>query len=156
MIALVKYGGVGYHTDFIEATQPQTLITYRKLQFAYIFPYSWAVTLPKLAILFLLLRIFVQKSFKTCCYITAGIIVSSAIANTVVACLLCDPLAAVWDSSITTARCLDFDTFYKWSPLPNVITDVMMLVLPVPFVAKMNLSIGVKVGLIMTFAAGGL
>lgn len=119
--------------------------------------YFMGVTFPKLAVLSLLSRVFIQRWFRYACCAVAAILTVSAIVNTVIACLMCRPLAALWDPTLLpTARCLDLATFYRWSSLPNIITDLAMLALPIPAVANMHLALSMKVKLVATFAAGGL
>ena len=103
-----------------------------------------------------MLRIFPQKSFKLICYGIVGVLIAAALINIILCCLLCMPIAALWDTSIENAKCLDADAYYKWTGLPNVITDFVMLILPIPYVAKLSLTLGTKVSLIATFATGGL
>ena len=114
------------------------------------------MALPKLAVLSLLSRIFIQRWFRYACFAIGAILTASAIVNTVIACLMCRPLAALWDLSIKAAQCLDLAKFYRWVSLPNILTDLTMLVLPIPAVAKLHLSLAMKIKLVATFAAGGL
>ena len=155
-LAMIQYGAAGRHTDYIIATQPETYVTFNKLQFALVYAYIPAVTFPKLAVIALMLRIFPQRPFRIACSVIAGILVTAATVNIIIGFLLCTPMHAIWDLSVPNAKCLNLNAYYRWGGGVNIITDVALIILPIPVIAKMSLSTGVKVGLVATFTTGGL
>lgn len=128
-------------------------MNFNEIQLIIIIVYSLAVVFPKLAIISLLLRVFIQKSFRIACYIIAGVLVSTAIGVIVASCLICHPFALLTGS---ISNCHGIQDYFIWAAFPNTVTDLAMLLLPIPFIAKMNLRLGVKIELIITFAAGGM
>ncbi|KAI4257473.1 MAG: hypothetical protein LQ352_001637 [Teloschistes flavicans] len=147
---------LGYHEAAILATHPEKLI--RKAKFLMVAPllYLNAVLFPKLAILATYLRIFTVPAYRISCWTLAIFLVVNWLTFTVACFLMCRPLAYLWDKTIVGGHCFDINLFYRWSAFPNIVTDVAMLVLPLPVVWKLHTSNNIKVGLTLMFAAGGI
>ena len=45
---------------------------------------------------------------------------------------------------------------YRVIGFPNLLSDVVLLILPLPAIAKLHVDIGVKIGLFITFLSGSL
>ncbi|KAF2642483.1 hypothetical protein P280DRAFT_356199, partial [Massarina eburnea CBS 473.64] len=56
----------------------------------------------------------------------------------------CSPVSNTW-KNMTRNNCLDIQALFKWNCLPNVITDVFMLVLPIPKVWTLKAPKRVKI-----------
>ncbi|KAL8635623.1 MAG: hypothetical protein Q9228_006902 [Teloschistes exilis] len=148
--------GLGYHESAILATHPEKLI--RKAKFLLVAPllYLNAVLFPKLAILATYLRIFTLPAYRISCWTLAVFLVVNWLTFTVGCFLMCRPIAYLWDRQVVGGRCFDINLFYRWSAFPNIVTDVAMLVLPLPVVWRLHTSNNIKVGLTLMFAAGGM
>ncbi|KAF4637484.1 hypothetical protein G7Y89_g596 [Cudoniella acicularis] len=149
----IKYGGNGRH---IASLTPKEIEIYLKCEIVVIFAYIPAVALPKLSILYLYLKIFTTKTYRYSVYSIAAIIIASLIASTVVACNFCTPFPFIWDKTIPGGHCLDQAKASIWVSFPNIITDLAMLVLPLPVVWKLHTSKNQKIGLTVTFLAFSL
>jgi hypothetical protein len=68
----------------------------------------------------------------------------------------CSPIAYAWDKSIKRGTCINELNYFRWISLPNVITDLAMLILPLPLVWKLHTSSGQKVGLTVIFITDGV
>ena len=154
-IGTVEIGGVGRHAAAFQS-DPSVLVRYFKLEVAFIYVYLFAVTVPKLAILSLYLRIFPEKLYRSACYAVSGVLMASLMAHIIVVSVMCIPLKAYWDPSIQGAHCINENAFFRYSTLPNIITDLCMLVLPLPVVWRMSLSTRDKFGLGLTFCTGSM
>jgi hypothetical protein len=67
----------------------------------------------------------------------------------------CDPIAGSWDLSLAaTAKCVDKKSFYVGGSVPNVITDVILVILPLPYVWRLHASVAQRVVLGGIFALG--
>lgn len=148
-------GGVGYHEVVLAKTDPRKIVVWAK--FVLIIPelYLAAATLPKLAILALYLRIFITAPYRIACYALAAVLTANWLAATVAGFLSCIPLNYLWDRTVT-GHCFNINAWFRWSSLTNVITDVIMLILPLPVVWKIQTSRKVKLGLSLTFATGSM
>lgn len=118
--------------------------------------YYTMVAVPKLAVLALYNRLLTLEPYRTIIRVLAAILILSAVVIVVMALNLCHPFAANWDPYLPGATCLDQQAFYTYASLPNIITDVAMLVLPMPVVWKLQASKKVKLGLVATFLTGSL
>lgn len=66
----------------------------------------------------------------------------------------CDPIAKNWDATITEGKCVDKAAIYLGNAAINAITDIMILLLPIPMVLKLQMPRVQKIGLIGMFAFG--
>lgn len=137
-------------------TDPGKIVVWAK--FVLIIPelYLAAATLPKLAILALYLRIFVTAPYRIACWTLAAILTANWIGTTVAGFLTCIPLRFLWDHTVPGGHCFNINAYFRWSSLTNVITDVIMLILPLPVIWKIQTSRNVKIGLSVTFATGSM
>ena len=110
--------------------------------------------MPKLAILALYYRLFPKKDFRMIIYILMGILVGLTISTVVTAGVACRPFSANWDPS--PGACINKEAFFIWSSMPNIVTDIIMLVLPIRVVWKLHTTTRLKIGLTLTFAVGSL
>lgn len=67
--------------------------------------------------------------------------------------LLCRPLAFNWDPTIK-GSCGDRNTVYVTAGALNIVTDFMVIALPLPHVWKLQLPFARKVGLVVMFSIG--
>ena len=154
--AQLQVGGVGYHQAFVAATAPDDLP--RRAKFLLVTPlmYLAAVLFPKLAILAIYLRIFISRPYRVACWVLGAFLIINWFTFTVAAFFMCSPLEYLWNKRIIGGRCFDINLFYRLSAFPNIATDVIMLVLPLPVVWKLQTSQNVKIGLTITFATGSM
>ena len=149
-------GEVGYHQAYLMLTNPQKLTLYAKYLIVVPTIYLAAVLFPKLAILAIYLRIFTQKPHKIVCYVVAGLLIANWIGSTVAGFLTCAPFKYLWDKTIPGGYCFDINSYFRWASLVNIITDVIMLILPLPVIWKIQTTTNIKIGLTITFATGSL
>jgi hypothetical protein len=118
--------------------------------------YFVVVSIPKLAVLTLYHRLFPQRTAKITVYLLAGVLIAGTVANTIVSLAACKPFKANYDTTVPGHKCIDKEAFFVWTSLPNIITDVIMLVLPLPIVWGLNNTKRIKVALTFTFIVGSL
>jgi len=85
------------------------------------------------------------------------IIIASAISNFVTVMTQCRPFASalLYDPK-ADGHCRDIHVHFTWGSLPNIITDFIMMILPVPLVPKLHQSWQVKLGIWITFLVDSL
>jgi hypothetical protein len=149
----VGYAGLGKH--WVELS-PEAITNHLKLELAMIFTYIPAVCLPKLAILTLYLRIFTSKFYRYATYIVAVVPIVTALVSTIIAFSMCRPFAYNWDKNIQGGHCIDKERVYTWISLPNIVTDVAMLILPIPVIWQLQMSRYQKIGLMLTLMTGSM
>ncbi|KAL9026495.1 MAG: hypothetical protein Q9196_004844, partial [Gyalolechia fulgens] len=117
--------------------------------------YGVSVALSKAAILLLYLRVFTKSDRKfTIEVCVIGFIVgATGITTTVGSIFSCTPIARNWDKNLM-GKCINKLDFARYTAIPNVITGLAMLVLPLPMVWRLNIMIQQKVALTATFLHG--
>ncbi|KAL8795742.1 MAG: hypothetical protein Q9195_001793 [Heterodermia aff. obscurata] len=68
----------------------------------------------------------------------------------------CRPIRAAWDPSVAGAKCLDLNLAYISQAIMNVITDFVILLLPMPILWGLHLDRNKKLQLIGIFMTGSL
>lgn len=155
VLALVTKGGGGRHIEVVIEEAPEKLVTLAKLEIAFACCYLMSTTFPKLAMLCLFLRIFVAQWSRYACFTLITILSATLFANLVAAVLQCMPLSYAWNpSGHPLGHCFNQNAYWRWGQFPNIITDVFMIALPFPILAKLQTSWKDKIGIMLTFAAG--
>jgi hypothetical protein len=65
-------------------------------------------------------------------------------------------MAANWNPTIPGARCWNKRIYATWITVPNFITDIWMMILPVPIIWNLGAPKRVKIGLLLTFLVGSM
>ncbi|KAJ5611925.1 hypothetical protein N7528_009030 [Penicillium herquei] len=156
VISAVKHSGMGYHTSYLEITNPALVISANKYRTAESFLYVLDAKLPKISILILYRRIFSTSILRILSDILIVALTTDILSCTILLFFMCRPFAANWDPSIPGAKCLDVVAIYTWGSLPNIITDIIMLLLPMPVIWSLHIGLRTKIQLTITFALGSL
>lgn len=156
MLAEVAIAGVGRHLSVLYVINPQAVINWAKCGYAIECIYAAAVSLPKLSILASYLRIFTNKTLRTTTYIIGAIVAGNGVAGIVASLSSCRPFSARWDPSLFISNCIDAPRFWQGVSIPNVITDVVILLLPFPIVWSIQLDLKQRLALSDVFLLGSL
>jgi hypothetical protein len=153
----VVYGGVGYHAARVKMDDPRKLTTWAKFVFIFPIVYVPAAALPKFSLLALYLRVFGTRTnpkSRMVILITIGIVALNMLVNFFITFGMCRPLAFLWNKKIVGGSCIDINTWWRWASLANIVTDLIMLFLPVPTIIQIQAPKKIKVGLAVTFLTG--
>lgn len=93
----------------------------------------------KFSLIFLYRRIFPNRQLHIALWTVGGVVVCMGIAADFLAVFGCVPLNASWDHSIKR-RCIDAETWTTIYGLQNVVTDFVLLFLPMPLVWRLNMA----------------
>jgi len=85
----------------------------------------------------------------------AGVVVAWLIATILVAVFSCNPVDAFWTQA-PGSKCIVSEHFYIANAVPNIITDVIILALPVRMVWQLHTSKGERIALTFIFLLGSL
>lgn len=118
-------------------------------------PYKVTVCLNKAATILLYLRIFSTRKFRIAAFTVMAIIVAASTGSIFATIFQCVPVAGAWDRSIS-AKCINSGKFWVAYAVMNILTDVMVLVLPLPLFASLSLGRRDKTMLYSLFLLGGL
>ena len=108
-------------------------------------------TLPKMSLLCLYLRIFTVRAFRIATYVLLGILVAFWISFALANIFQCTPVNYWWNRLIPGGKCINIDLFFRAYSPPNIITDVLILLLPIRFVWKLEATKAKKIGLTLIF-----
>ncbi|PQE27137.1 integral membrane protein [Rutstroemia sp. NJR-2017a WRK4] len=117
--------------------------------------YTIIIVFVKYSILALYLRLFRSVSVKWPVGILAAIVTAWGIAVLFLSIFTCVPPKGFSDKSIDASCNVNSQQFLFGISIPNIITDVALLVLPIPYVLQLNSSWSQKRLLIGTFFLGG-
>lgn len=120
------------------------------------FLYGLLIPLVKSSILLLYLRLFsIHHWFRYTTYGLLAYIWLWGISETLVSVFQCKPVAYQWNKELH-GKCIDQLSYYRWVSVPNVIHDVVMLVIPAPVVWKLKIDIRQKLALSAVFFIGSM
>jgi hypothetical protein len=152
----IDLGGVGRHLAFHFINDPSVITSFLRIRTGGEFLYMVAITSPKISILLLYIRIFTNRKFRIMSWIVIGIVVAHFFATGVIAWgLICQPFAFKWDKTID-GTCGNLMASYRYAGVPNIITDVAILLLPSSQLWHLNASRMRKIGIFVTFLVGSL
>lgn len=148
--------GVGHHATYILAVEPATYISWAKSAVAVEIIYCTSVVFPKLSILAMYLRLFpVKKAYRYTTFTLMFIVAANGIAGDFTSLLSCRPLASRWDPA-RHGHCINITNYWRFISLANIISDIAMLVLPLPVVWNLHVSLPQKISLTVLFLTGSL
>lgn len=105
-------------------------------------------------------RIFPTRFFRFTAVILGAITAMWWISVLLVSIFQCTPVAFAYDKTIIAtnphAHCINTDQFYNGNAIPNIITDVLILALPVREVLRLQIHRPQKTAILGMFMMGGL
>lgn len=144
----------GYGMHKADLTKPE-LRTALKMFFIAQTPYKVTVCLNKVAAILLYLRLFPTKNFRVACYVVMGIIVSWSIGGVGATIWQCVPIEGAWNKAID-AKCIDSNKFWIAYAVMNILTDIMVLTLPIGSIMRLQMNMRERLMLCGVFLLGGL
>jgi hypothetical protein len=150
----VRYGGVGRHLQYVP--KPERIQWLKSSYVAAPAVYIVSASLPKLAVICIYLQIFVDRASRICCWTIVSVLVLGPVITVPIVGLQCRPVAFLWNKTIPGGHCFNQAYMFRYGSVPNIITDVAMLVLPMPLIWNLHTSLKVKVGLLITFLLGSM
>ncbi|KAK2607151.1 hypothetical protein N8I77_005853 [Diaporthe amygdali] len=155
----VRYGGMGRHEAYVLQYEPEAMVSWAQVLFATSITLGIAIPLEKTSILLLYIRIFrVHHWFRYANYLLIAYIWMWGLSVCLVTILACKPVPFQWEqyAGATDGVCIDQLAFFRWVGPPNIIHDVVMLVIPLPVVWKLQMQLRQKLALSCVFLVGSL
>ena len=145
--------GAGRHTVVAVIEHPENLVPFAKTTLSAGVIYNSPLFCTKVSILLLYYRLFPSKRFKWVC-IAVGIFVGAYSITAIMTNIFqCVPVQSNWDTSITP-HCVNLGVELVVVSSLNVLTDAIILVLPMPFIWKLNMDVRRKLQLTGLFLMG--
>ncbi|EAW13620.1 putative plasma membrane protein Pth11-like [Aspergillus clavatus NRRL 1] len=142
----------GKHTDDMPK---ELLLKTLKLYFVAQILYKINIGLTKISILLLYIRLFVHRWFLLICWVWIGIIVSFTLGTVFSSIFQCTPVQWAFDKSIPGGgKCINMTAFWYANATFNILSDLVLIALPIPVVIKLQLPHKSKIALCGIFAVG--
>ncbi|GLB19599.1 hypothetical protein AtubIFM61612_009506 [Aspergillus tubingensis] len=138
------YGGYGVHIEYLS---PAVLEIYVKTLLAAAIIYVPALAAAKFALLMLYYRLLhMIRIWRNIIFLVTFIIAGYTIALTLGLIFPCQPIAKNWDLTITTGHCVDRVGFYLATAITNTVSDIILILIPIPVIIKLKLPLIQKLG----------
>lgn len=85
-----------------------------------------------------------------------GIIIANWIAYFVAFFFQCAPFSAAWDKTLPEAKCFNISVYLEISNVPNVVTDIAILLVPMPTIWNLVSSKSKKMAVSFMFVVGSI
>ncbi|KAF2110339.1 hypothetical protein BDV96DRAFT_465101, partial [Lophiotrema nucula] len=148
--ACVSKGGLGQHYASLNETE---LMLFMKYSYFSILFYNLSLCLTKFSILFLCLRVFAPSDWRKACMVVLVFISIYTTWVILVSILSCIPIPSYWDKSIN-GWCFPTAVLWWVNASLNIFTDFLVVTLPIPGIAKLQLPMKQKIGVALVFALG--
>ena len=152
--AVYPVPGVGCHIDTVPPERLKDLYAVFQLE---TISYLLSIPLAKLSVLVLCYRLFRSNPwFRRTCYVLFVIIASYGLTSFLTALFRCSPVGAAWTSPIKgNSRCLSIVRLQIAVGWINIVTDVALMILPMPVLWSLKMPWQKKAGVFVVFATGG-
>jgi hypothetical protein len=146
--------GYGYVVNIVPdyGLEPITMLSQLIIPLQFLWVLSLSCT--KISILCLYLKIFPHRWMVWSSYATISIIVAWTIATILAGCLVCRPFAFNWDKTIINGSCGDQVTSFTFTGLINLITDIIVILLPMQPLYQLQMALYKKLTLGLVFGLG--
>jgi len=118
--------------------------------------YSPALAFAKLSFLCLYLNLSPARSFRAGVNFTIFVVVGSSVSIVISLLAACEPFAKNIDVTVTEGQCLNKAALYIATGVLNIITDIMVIILPIPMVLRLHMSKERKIMVIGIFGVGSM
>ncbi|KAK1834593.1 hypothetical protein QBC39DRAFT_252092 [Podospora conica] len=154
MYVMVVQGGFGFHgVDIITRFGMDTLVLFLKGILAFPIIWNFTICFSKLSVLFMYTNVIAVRRMVLACRALGLFIILWNIGGILGALLMCRPFALNWDKTLP-GTCGDNRLFYMWLGAINVVVEVIMLLLPLPFLYGLQLKLAKKLVVIALFSVG--
>ncbi|KAJ5543393.1 hypothetical protein N7535_005821 [Penicillium sp. DV-2018c] len=151
-VVALLYNGLGSHITMIPA---KNLTVYFQIGYSNNFVYTGCIAFIKFSILALYKRLFAIRYMNIAVNIMFGFVSLWVVGVYTAGALLCIPVNKFWDPSVPGA-CLDAAKFYYGLQIPNILSDLIILVMPMKVVWSLPIAKTQKLLLSGVFLVGGL
>jgi hypothetical protein len=116
--------------------------------------YYITVSLTKVSILFLYLKLFPQRSHRIFSYSMMVFVILTGLGCTIAGIFQCNPIALAWDLTLK-GTCFNVVALFLANAGLNIAQDFIIYILPAPTLWKVQLPLKQRLALILVFVVGG-
>ncbi|KAF7914522.1 uncharacterized protein EAF01_000928 [Botrytis porri] len=142
-----------FYGQHVHKSDPEHLEAYLKGLYALALLYPIALSTSKLSLLALYWRVFAVTGGKVPILFASAINGAWGVAALVVGIFSYRPLEAFWNTAIA-AQCIDYPVFFTSNEAFTIAFDIVVLSIPVWFIAQIKRSIGERITISSTFLLG--
>ncbi|TDZ18583.1 Satratoxin biosynthesis SC1 cluster protein 4 [Colletotrichum sidae] len=143
--------GLGRHASTLSTAQQ---VEFLKLLLAFECIYVTAVMFIKISLLLMYRRIFPSRGFKISAMVLGGVTIAWWISIVLVCVFQCTPVAKAYMPWID-GTCIDLKGSFIGNAIPNILTDVAILCLPIGQVWRLQATLVQRLSLCFMFLLGG-
>ncbi|KAM0741160.1 hypothetical protein ACQRIT_004017 [Beauveria bassiana] len=107
----------------------------------------------KLSLLCIYLQLSPQRCFRLATWLSIVLVALYTVAIAIIMLFHCNPVRKAFDLRIQTGACLDAGILYMATAVSNILTDVMLFLLPTPMVLRLEMDRAQKMGAIAISAS---
>ncbi|KAH8589763.1 hypothetical protein B0O99DRAFT_472010, partial [Bisporella sp. PMI_857] len=148
-LAVIHYG-LGVHAAALDFDQ---LIAVGKSLLAFECIYVTTVALTKVSLLFMYYRLFPIDNMRIGCWILGVLSICWCISIIMVSIFQCTPISKAWNPTIP-GHCINLKGSFIGNAVPNILTDIAILALPMPHVWSLHTTLIQKCQLSALFLLG--
>ncbi|CRG91986.1 hypothetical protein PISL3812_09040 [Talaromyces islandicus] len=149
-LCLTCHYGMGKHIIYVTSTKG-LIVSMTVVEVLYNVNIMWI----KASILVLYVRIFPVRKFQMWTWVMMGVNVAYNITFLICSIAQCLPIESRWDTSIPSV-CLDYYAVVVASGVVNIVTDVIILAMPIPLIHQLHIPGRKKHMLSAVFATGAV
>ena len=94
--------------------------------------------------------------FKLAANVVTAIVVAWWVSVILTSILTCNPITGFWEKVYTIAKCIDTKFFFVGNAVSNIVTDLIILALPLWQIWHLHMQRCQKIALSFIFMSGGL
>jgi hypothetical protein len=152
---MVRMGHAGEHLGPL--TDPHRRAEWGKLLFSFETIYFTAVTLPKMSILCLYLRVFGWKgTMRRATQALLGVVVATGFSLSLTVIFQCRPYMNWWPEEMTREHCISERIFFRAQCIPGFVLDIIIMALPLRTIWHLTLPTAKRLALLFVFIVAGL
>jgi hypothetical protein len=153
---MVEKAGTGRHMAYVFSNDPAMISEHFKGIMIQEVLHPAAVAFPKLIVVLLYLHILTNRWERVAAKTLIFVIFATWLSFTVAAMFQCMPFDFNWDKSNPNGKCFNLQVFANSSSVPNIVTDLAVLILPLRTVFCLKISVGRRIGLLLIFLIGSV
>ncbi|KAK8057257.1 hypothetical protein PG996_011194 [Apiospora saccharicola] len=134
---------------------PDALDTFFRCMAAWPLLWNCCVLTSKLSVLAMYQTLMPIPRMKLAVRVSGGFVIAYNVCGFVAGLVICQPYEKNYDwRGVVVGKCGDVKTYYEWLSAINVVSDVIVLLLPLPFIYNLQLQLRKKIVLFMMFSVG--
>ncbi|KAK2746863.1 integral membrane protein [Colletotrichum kahawae] len=144
--------GLGRHEVVVQEEDPMNIVYFYQTIFANEILYPFGLATARLSLVVLYHRIFGLFNARYYLYGLMAFIMAWAVYATLPLILACSPVSNFWTNH---KNCIDISKLYISIAVGSIVTDFILIILPMPYAAQLRMSWYKKMLLLLSFVFGG-